>query len=225
MTWIIGDVHGCIKTLEALLNKLPSKDKVIFVGDLVDRGENSKDVVQLIIDRGYDCVKGNHEDAMCEETHSLLEDKSLVQKSFWVNKCGGLETLKSYNNSSKEEVISHVNWLNNLPYYIEYKDIKNEEGRYLVVSHSSIGNYWHMRNFPKGSYEYNDFNRKIVGNRVSNPIDIPEIFNVFGHTPNKEAIVKQHFANVDTGACYEELGNLTAIEYPTLRIISQVNID
>lgn len=41
--YIISDVHGCYKTLLALIDKLPNKkdSKIVFVGDLVDRGANS----------------------------------------------------------------------------------------------------------------------------------------------------------------------------------------
>jgi len=43
--WCIGDVHGCIFTLEKLVNKLPKNSKLIFVGDLVDRGNFAKEVI------------------------------------------------------------------------------------------------------------------------------------------------------------------------------------
>jgi len=61
---IIGDVHGCYKTLQALLAKilLNHNEQICFVGDLIDRGPKSKEVVDFVRDRGHLCVKGNHED-------------------------------------------------------------------------------------------------------------------------------------------------------------------
>ncbi len=225
MAWVIGDVHGCIKTLKALLNKIPKDEKIIFAGDLMDRGPNSREVIQLIKENNYDCVRGNHEVAMCDVILDLLADNSLVKSSYWVNTWGGLETLKSYNNARKEEVISDVEWLESLPYYIEYKDIKNEDGRYLVVSHSSIGDVWEMRNLDKDSFEYQDFIAQVTNNRINHPKDIKEIYNIHGHTPHKKALITDYYADADTGACYEKLGVLTAIEFPSLKTISQENID
>ena len=66
---IIGDIHGCLEELEALLHKTNATqaDRIIFVGDLVDRGPDSAGVVKKVlsmIDDGYNIVlvKGNHED-------------------------------------------------------------------------------------------------------------------------------------------------------------------
>lgn len=225
MAWVIGDVHGCIKTLKALLNKLPKDEKIIFVGDLMDRGSNSREVIQLIRKNNYDCVRGNHEVAMCDVILDLLADNSLVKSSYWVNTWGGMQTLKSYNNCTKEEVISDVKWIESLPFFIEYKDIKNEDGRYLVVSHSSIGNFWDMRNLDKDSFEYQDFIAQVTNNRIKEPKDIKEIYNIHGHTPHKEALIKDYYADADTGACYEEFGILSAIQFPSLKVITQKNID
>ncbi|MFY4844058.1 metallophosphoesterase, partial [Aliarcobacter butzleri] len=62
--YIIGDVHGCYKSLLALIEQLPNKknSKIVFVGDLIDRGKNSCEVIELIINNNYDCVMGNHEE-------------------------------------------------------------------------------------------------------------------------------------------------------------------
>lgn len=61
--YIIGDVHGCYKTLLALIDQFPNKQnsKIVFVGDLIDKGTNSCEVVEFIINNKYDCVMGNHE--------------------------------------------------------------------------------------------------------------------------------------------------------------------
>lgn len=59
--YIIGDVHGCYKTLLSLIKKLPKNAKLCFVGDLCDRGKNSKEVIAFVKSNNYDCVLGNHE--------------------------------------------------------------------------------------------------------------------------------------------------------------------
>jgi serine/threonine protein phosphatase 1 len=71
-TFVIGDIHGELGQLRALLGKLPlvtREDSVVFLGDYVDRGPQSREVVEVV--RGLDrdigckvvCLRGNHEDA------------------------------------------------------------------------------------------------------------------------------------------------------------------
>ena len=59
---IIGDVHGMYDALLALLKQIPKSSEVIFVGDLIDRGKDSKKVVELV-KNNYKAVLGTHEDA------------------------------------------------------------------------------------------------------------------------------------------------------------------
>ncbi|EPZ43805.1 metallophosphoesterase [Alicyclobacillus acidoterrestris] len=68
MRWVIGDVHGCFVQLTQLLKSIDfraTRDEVIFLGDLVDRGEYSKDVVDFVRSgqsQGYfQVIRGNHE--------------------------------------------------------------------------------------------------------------------------------------------------------------------
>lgn len=63
-TILIGDVHGCAEellTLVELLRPRPS-DRVILLGDLINRGPDSAAVVRFVHDAGFECLMGNHED-------------------------------------------------------------------------------------------------------------------------------------------------------------------
>ncbi|MBW2169638.1 MAG: metallophosphoesterase, partial [Deltaproteobacteria bacterium] len=49
--FVIGDIHGCLDMLKRLMDKIawqPEKDRLIFLGDYIDRGENSKGVVDYV---------------------------------------------------------------------------------------------------------------------------------------------------------------------------------
>jgi protein phosphatase len=61
----IGDVHGCIEELLELLNLLPENRKIVFLGDIVDKGPNSEacaEVVRELCYYGHECLLGNHDE-------------------------------------------------------------------------------------------------------------------------------------------------------------------
>lgn len=58
---VIGDIHGESEQLERLLEKIGPDRDVYHVGDLIDRGPDSRGVIQICIDRGIQGVLGNHE--------------------------------------------------------------------------------------------------------------------------------------------------------------------
>ena len=220
--YIIGDVHGCYKTLLALIKQLPKNAHICFVGDLINKGENSSDVLDFVIENNYDCVLGNHELFMIEDLPLILEDSKYIKKSPWVLNYGGDKTLQSYKNSSKLK--THLKYLNSLPLYLEYKDfILND--RYLVVSHSQVENKWQYRNYPLNSKEYKNFKNTLLNVR-NKKFDNKEIFNVFGHTPISKVDTNTYKANIDLGCVYGETGNgLCALEFPSLKIFTQKNME
>lgn len=95
MNWIIGDVHGCANELNALINRITNQDDnavLHFVGDYVDRGPNSKAVVDLIISLGKKAhaIRGNHDD---------IFDTILNGPSKYADKETGTEDLGKYHTS------------------------------------------------------------------------------------------------------------------------------
>ncbi len=238
--YIIGDVHGCYNTLMELVKKLPKKATLVFVGDLIDRGADSDKVIEYVKDNNHYCVIGNHELAMKDEGEKLLNDPIEVHVNYWIKGgYGGIETLKSYrkrkkffnkNNPSKT-FKKDIQWLRTLPYYLEFKNLKDSNGRHLVVTHSTVDKYWENRNFEDETEEKNRFYKSILFGRNYNPIDNISIFNVFGHTPVATPVVSEYFANIDTGCVYsysgkqDSLGILTALEFPSKKIIQQKNVE
>src|ERR1700761_989115 len=65
--FVVGDVHGCFKRLRAELEARhfdPRRDRLFAVGDLVDRGPESEQVLEVVERYGIRSVRGNHEDAI-----------------------------------------------------------------------------------------------------------------------------------------------------------------
>jgi serine/threonine protein phosphatase 1 len=201
---IIGDVHGCFKTLMALIDKLPRDRNISFVGDLIDRGPLSRDVVKFVRENDHRCVIGNHEDMSMNNSHDWL-------------KHGGMQTFSSYSSDEKGWE-DDQKWFKELPYFIEFPELKDEEGRALLISHSSAGPAWEL------DHEGDEFKHSLMWNR-KNPSSPNGFYNIFGHTPQRDgALVGDDFANIDTGVFYED-GHLTAMLFPEKIIITQELID
>lgn len=75
-TLVVGDVHGCLEELLALLKRAEYRegtDKLVLVGDLIDRGPDSVGVLRFIQEIGAICVRGNHEDNHLGFRNAALE--------------------------------------------------------------------------------------------------------------------------------------------------------
>jgi len=203
------------------------KDKGIAIcGDLIDRGPKSMEVVQWCIDNNIQVVKGNHEEMMVD--WEFFGRK--YSNQLWLGN-GGLEALDSYKEKIDHPYLKgevqwdvfkkHCEWMDKLPYYIKYPNVKNDEGRYLVISHSNIGNVWKIRDTEKAHAE-------ITWGRPNKIKDVPEIYNVIGHTPQENgARVRSIYSNIDTGCFYTHggYGRLTALQFPEMIIYEHQNID
>jgi serine/threonine protein phosphatase 1 len=212
--WVIGDVHGEYDKLIKLLDKLPKDTTICFTGDLIDRGKHSAKVIELFkTNPNYLCVKGNHEEMMIEAIR--IKDYRLWKQN------GGENTLKSYKNEAFD-LNEHLCFLQNLPLFIHF-DIPNYKP--LVVSHSYIHGIWRGKEYNYSTndietilwthmYDENNFN--LIKEKQNN------IFNIFGHTVFKEAKISQNYAAIDTGACYDKHGKLTALHYPSMKTIEVI---
>lgn len=210
--YIIGDVHGCYKTLMALVNKLPKDAKLCFVGDLIDRGPQSADVIEFVKSNNHDCVLGNHE--------YMMADTDTENHGLWIMN-GGDTTMKNYHQNIPL-LKEHIEWIRTLPYIIDYQTtLPKLNDRHLLVSHSSAANYMAHN----GSEDDIIWNRDVAHGTLKSTNNF---YNVFGHTPTKEPLITNFCANIDTGAVYTDVkgyGKLTAIHWPSLKITQQENIE
>ncbi|MCT7550860.1 metallophosphoesterase [Aliarcobacter butzleri] len=225
--YIIGDVHGCYKSLIALIDKLPNKEKskICFVGDLVDRGMYSYEVVKFVMGNNYDCVLGNHEQMFLESIPMIRNKTSDDLFEHWLYKAGGKYTINSY--PTQEDMNKHIKFIKTLPLYKEYKDYKTEDGRYLVVSHSAVGKAWEFRE-SEDEIVIDLFEGQVLWSRRKY-FDNKEIFNVFGHEVFDEPQINDYSCAIDLGCCYskEKLLNprLCALEFPTMKMFTQNKLE
>ena len=222
--YIIGDVHGCFNTLLELIKQFPKKEKsqICFVGDVIDRGLFSCDVVELIMQNDYKMVMGNHERRLLSNKFEFLNNKVPFDRS-WFFGNGGEATYRSYLGQSVEFKQRHVDFLESRPVYLEFKDYKTQNGEHLVVSHSAVGNMWELRN---DKYASEEFKRHLLSGR-GDELQVSGIFNIYGHTPVREVKFYKNSADIDTGCVFNEVGydKLSALEFPSMKIYTQRNVE
>ena len=122
-TYIVSDIHGCNKTFRKALKsiRLKKKDTLIILGDLIDRGPDSKgvlDTVFLLLEHGFNVIsiRGNHEQMFLDS----FEEVSM--KVNWM-KNGGKETLKSFLTSDIERIPKkYVDFIKSTKLYLEIDD-------------------------------------------------------------------------------------------------------
>lgn len=128
-TWTIGDIHGCIRTfrymVEELLHIQPG-DTLVLLGDLIDRGPDSKAVIDLCLDLRYGGVilhalRGNHEEML------LRADESDDAFNQWMRN-SGMTTLHDFGvqcdtftgrEALKEIPVRYMDFFRQMPYYLE----------------------------------------------------------------------------------------------------------
>jgi len=200
----IGDIHGCFDKLCALMDKIKidhDKDILLFLGDYIDRGNSSFDVVEYLIDlkkhfQKIIFLKGNHE-KMLEE---YLSGKNRLDYLIY----GGQQTIESYMRRSRtagSPLIpqEHLDFFKSLSLYYETDD--------FIFVHAGL-----RENIPFEMQDPADF-LWIRKDFVHSDFDFGKRV-VFGHTPYAEPLVEPNKIGIDTGAVY---GNkLTCVELPAL---------
>lgn len=223
MTYVIGDVHGYFEPLKELVLLLPKPDNIYFVGDLIDRGPQSKQVISFIKENGYKSVLGNHEKMLLDISEYFIANFPKIDLNkirFWyIN--GGKETLQSYNlidSSTKvhsilnnpdgfEKFKQDIKWIQKLPLFIDTQ-LSTHDNKPVIVSHAAIANVW---KFKSDRQKQDVFEEYALWNRNMPKKDC-EIFNIYGHSPQTSIELDNHYINIDSG-CYKDeqsFGKLSA---------------
>lgn len=121
MANIIGDIAGQYKALMALIEQMPDEE-VISIGDMVDRGPQSKEVIEWFMANGR-AILGNHEHMMLDQYNKM---GGYYQDGIWIWNGGGF-TLESFNGFIPDNIIY---WVKNLPKYLEIDN--------MLISHAFI---------------------------------------------------------------------------------------
>jgi serine/threonine protein phosphatase 1 len=212
-TYVIGDIHGCSNTLTGLLKIIEpvhEDDTIIFIGDYIDRGPDSKGVVDLILDlrkRHHRIITlmGNHE-FMFMNTFKGIGIQDFIAM-------GGDATLRSYDIplDSLQDIhnkipTEHLRFFQDLLLYWEdhehiYVHAGLQPGVHLTQQ-SMDWLLWAREEFIDLKY---DFGKKVI----------------YGHTPYDTPKIDENKIGVDTGAVYD--GCLTCLVLPDMEFINMEN--
>jgi len=203
--FIIGDIHGCLDMLKRLMDKIawrPGKDRLIFLGDYIDRGKDSKGVVDYILalqrcSPRIECLIGNHEAIFLDYLNG--GDPGL----FLTN--GGWGTMESYQADSPQDrgnliPPDHMEFYRSLGSLIELEEFYIVHAGFKpgldIAKQTPRDMLWIRDPF---IYSNCDFGKRVI----------------FGHTPFYEPLIMDNKIGLDTGAVY---GNrLTCLELPEFR--------
>lgn len=206
-TVVIGDIHGCLDSLNNLLDLiLPKADTLIFLGDYVDRGPDSQGVVERLL-----ALQTNHPRLITlKGNHDLMFQQYFEgQESSLFFRVGGKETLASYDISHDASApltlipATHIHFFRELPLFFEdqhafYVHAGLEPDRHLTLQRPQWC-LWAREKFLNSSF------------KLGKPI-------IFGHTVFPRPYIKNDKIGIDTGAVYG--GQLTALILPDMEYIS-----
>jgi len=207
----IGDIHGCYDAFRILVEQkiqIKKSDKIILLGDYIDRGPHSKEVIDYIIDlqnKGFDIVPllGNHEAMLLD---AFYKDERLP---LWIQN-GRYETLKSFGISSLKNLASrYIEFFSGLPYYFVFEEYLFVHAGFNDEISNPFEDLYHMIWECREKYRHPSLKDKTV---------------IHGHRPIFVANCKENVQrsnkviNLDTGCIYADYagyGTLTALEIYT----------
>ena len=200
----IGDIHGHYDGLMRLLEAIDPAltDNVFFVGDLIDRGPHSRQVVEYVRKNGHHCVMGNHEQLLLEAFPNGEAHMPAFQG--WLYS-GGQSTLSSYN--SVDELFDHIEWIKGLPFYLDLGDIwlvhAGLNPQRTLAEQTSHEYCWVRDIFHSHQQPYFPDKLIITGHTIT--------FTLPGIDPG-EIARGPGWIDIDTGAYHPKSGWLTALD-------------
>jgi serine/threonine protein phosphatase 1 len=196
-TIAIADIHGCSNALASILRDIEPQpnDTIITLGDYVNRGMDSKGVLEMLIELSKQCrlipILGNHDEMMIKARRSRSAFRHWME-------FGGIETLDSYGDSGQIRLVpkEHFDFLEScLPFF---------ETDTHFFAHGNYDASLPLDQQDDRRLRWVSLRDHVPGPHVSGKIA------VVGHTPQSEVLNLGHLICLDTGCVYG--GKLTAME-------------
>lgn len=211
--YIVSDIHGSFNELLKLLDKVSfdkKKDRLFSVGDTVDRGPQSTDVLKFIKEKWFINVKGNHEAMwIAQKKYTPEQNKSFLEKSSY-------SWYKDFEEDEKNDFYTAIKFL---PLAIS---VETESGNVIIVHADLPTATW--KDYEK---QMKSVNQKLIqktmrsGERITNFNQIvPDVRAIIcGHMTVESPKKYGNFYLIDTGGGYKE-GYITIMDLNSLKILN-----
>ena len=224
-TFVIADIHGCNRTFQQLLFnilKLQKDDTLILLGDYIDRGSDSKGVIDTILNLkrdGYNVIPilGNHEDFLLKAINAI----SFEDIEDWLEN-GGYETLQSYNVDIASDITpEHIEFMLKLPnLHITDTHVFVHAGLNFTLENPLIETDQEFMLWDRTTLDVDT--EKIGGRKMISGHTIRDIDDIVES-------LETDFIQLDNG-CFlgsvsQRSGNLLALELKSGELFVQVNIE
>lgn len=209
--FIIADIAGQFDALERLVKRAPSGEKIILLGDLIDRGHFSYEVIEWAMKTpNVITLLGNHEHMMLDYYEPGIENGIYPEDCWEYN--GGSATRASYSRYGfKKPPQNHLDWIRSLPTYY------TEPDKGIFVSHAPLAARCSFDKLPTHDNILDpDFDTSLIWNRTE-PIERSR-FQVFGHNSHWGL---RFFG--DWAICIDQSqkGILTGFHWPTGKVFEE----
>jgi serine/threonine protein phosphatase 1 len=222
---VISDIHGCPKTLKALIDKIgiSKADDIYFLGDYIDKGTDSAGVIDFVMDlqnNGYQVhtLRGNHEENLLQ-AYADYEPKMFQKFVERINKSANLL------DENGKVIEKYLHFMQKLPYYIELENVWLVHAGFNTKIDDMFSDTISMVEARRFEYD----SEKLKGKKV---IHGHEVF----YFKDIEKALKENsnIIPLDNGCVYnkphkvydyEQVGNLCCLNIDTFELIFQKNID
>ncbi|MDH2066145.1 metallophosphoesterase [Pantoea sp. GD03673] len=191
--WVAGDLHGCRRELEALLQQQqfnPQQDLLISVGDIIDRGPDSLGCLALLLEPWFRCVRGNHEEMAISAMQGHDRARWQMNRGDWFFQLRGAALIAARHALQR---------CRELPLILHLQLGE----RTIVIAHAD---------YPAQEYRLNkplDWHQVVWSRQRLEAIGAGEQAGIrgadafyFGHTPLKQPLTIANLHYIDTGAVF-----------------------
>ena len=206
--YFVGDIHGCYEQLMEALEKIkfnPDVDRLISVGDLVDRGPDSVKCLNLLKELWFHAVSGNHEDMMIKSFRREWPTHNYIQN--------GGKWFFHLPYEEQEQLVLLAD--TKMPLVIE---VETDIGTIGVI-HANAPDDWQKYHQLNDDEDFFDDalvedtiwgRRRIYGNQSGRVKGIDYV--VVGHTPVEDVTVLENIVYIDTGAVYNNSLTILSVD-------------
>ncbi|MEC9090364.1 MAG: metallophosphoesterase family protein [Candidatus Thermoplasmatota archaeon] len=218
--WVIGDVHGHSDALENILTEIDTNpgDRIVLLGDLIDRGPDARMVIRIAKERGGTFVlKGNHED-MALKGFKGNEKMTWAPPIDWLFN-GGKQCLDSYRNSEgdlvEDEWIRDLSWLAQKPHVLVLDEwILAHAGvnpEYSIDKQTEDDFLWIRSSFHDSEKSIDGHRCVVFGHSITHTV-LGQRIGDLGKSENRLDDGRPLWIGIDTRACDSDSGWLTAMD-------------